>query len=157
MFLDHIQWRTTVSRTPPDVSSARRKDFYLTTHKTYNWQTSMPPGGIRTHNSSRRAAADVRLRPRGYWDRLLLKITVINSFCDWLQSDFESHSTTGKNTFPTNYNLRNMFYLSAVYTYVHSSLSSLNRLRHVILNTLRTGSFKLFKRPFPRFITILTL
>jgi hypothetical protein len=25
------------------------------------------------------------------------------------------------------------------------------------LNTLRTGSFKLFKRPFPGFLTILTL
>ena len=25
------------------------------------------------------------------------------------------------------------------------------------VNTLRTGSFKLFKRPFPRFLTILTL
>ena len=29
----------------------------------------MPPGGIRTHNLSRRAAADLRLRPRGHWDR----------------------------------------------------------------------------------------
>jgi hypothetical protein len=27
------------------------------------------PGGIRSHNLSRRAAADVRLRPRGHWDR----------------------------------------------------------------------------------------
>jgi len=27
------------------------------------------PGGIRTHNLSRRAAADPRLRPRGHWDR----------------------------------------------------------------------------------------
>jgi len=26
-----------------------------------------------------------------------------------------------------------------------------------ILNTLKTGSFKLFKRPFPGFLTILTL
>ena len=26
------------------------------------------PGGIRTHNLSRRAAADPRLRPRGHWD-----------------------------------------------------------------------------------------
>ena len=29
------------------------------------------PGGIRTHNLSRRAAKDLRLRPRGHWDRLL--------------------------------------------------------------------------------------
>ena len=27
------------------------------------------PGGIRTHNLSRRAAADLRHRPRGHWDR----------------------------------------------------------------------------------------
>ena len=27
------------------------------------------PGGIRTHKLSRRAATDVRLRPRGRWDR----------------------------------------------------------------------------------------
>ena len=26
------------------------------------------PGGNRTHNFSRRAAADLRLRPRGHWD-----------------------------------------------------------------------------------------
>jgi hypothetical protein len=26
-------------------------------------------GGIRTHDCSRRAAVDVRLRPRGHWDR----------------------------------------------------------------------------------------
>ena len=29
------------------------------------------PGKIRTHNLSRRAAEDLRLRPRGHWDRLL--------------------------------------------------------------------------------------
>jgi len=29
----------------------------------------MPPGGIRTHDLSRREAADLSLRPRGYWDR----------------------------------------------------------------------------------------
>jgi len=27
------------------------------------------PGGIRTHDLSRRAAADLRLRPRGHWER----------------------------------------------------------------------------------------
>jgi hypothetical protein len=27
------------------------------------------PGGIQTHNPSKRAAADTRLRPRGHWDR----------------------------------------------------------------------------------------
>ena len=30
------------------------------------------PGGIRTYNSSKRAAAESRHRPRGHWDRQLL-------------------------------------------------------------------------------------
>jgi len=38
----------------------------------------MPPGGIQTHDLSRRAAADLRLRPRGYWDRQVLCITINN-------------------------------------------------------------------------------
>ena len=68
-FLDDTQWRTIVGRSPLDEWSARRRDLYLTTHNTHNKQTSMAPSGIRTHNLSRRAAADLRLRPRGYWDR----------------------------------------------------------------------------------------
>jgi hypothetical protein len=32
-------------------------------------QTSMPPGGIRTHDPSKRSAVDLRLRTRGHWDR----------------------------------------------------------------------------------------
>ena len=68
-FLDHTQRRTTVGRTPLDEWPARRGDIYMTTHNTQNRQTSMPPDGIRTHDFSRRAAADLRLRPRGHWDR----------------------------------------------------------------------------------------
>jgi len=34
---------TTFSRTPLDELSSRRRYFYLTTHVTHNWQTSMPP------------------------------------------------------------------------------------------------------------------
>ena len=30
----------------------------------------MSPGGIRTHDLSRRAAVDLRLRPRVHWDQL---------------------------------------------------------------------------------------
>ena len=69
-FLDHTQRRTTFGRTPLDEWSARRRDLYLTTHNNHNRQISMPPGGIRTHDLSRRVAADLRLRPRGHWDRL---------------------------------------------------------------------------------------
>ena len=43
----------------------------------------------------------------------------------------------------------------------HQTSRYLGKSRHRaasrILNTLRTGSFKLFKRPFPGFLTILTL
>jgi hypothetical protein len=59
----------TVGRTPLDEGPARRRDLYLTTHNTHNRQTSMPPSRIRTHDPSKRVAADPRLRPRGHWDR----------------------------------------------------------------------------------------
>ena len=64
-FLDHTRRRTTVGRTPLDEWSARRRDLYLTTHNIHN---KLPcPDGNRTHNLSRRAAADLRLRPRGHF------------------------------------------------------------------------------------------
>ena len=37
------------------------------------------PGGIRTHNLSRRGAADLRLRPRGHWDRQLVLLLILKS------------------------------------------------------------------------------
>jgi len=45
-FLDHTQRQTTVGRTPLDEWSARRRDLYLTTHNTHNWQITMPPVGF---------------------------------------------------------------------------------------------------------------
>ena len=39
------------------------------THNTHNRQTFMSPGGIRTRNSSKPAATDPHLRPRGHCDR----------------------------------------------------------------------------------------
>jgi len=45
-FLDHTQRRTTLSRTPLDEWSARRKDLCLKTHITHNRQTSMSPAGF---------------------------------------------------------------------------------------------------------------
>ena len=59
-FLDHTQRHTTFGRTPLDEWSIRRKDLYLTTRQSQ--QTNIhDPGGIRTHNRSRRAAKDLRL------------------------------------------------------------------------------------------------
>ena len=54
------------------------------------------PGGIRTHNLSRRAAVDLRLRPRGHWDRsysglFLCKIKVtsfgVHNYCRSVLAD----------------------------------------------------------------------
>ena len=43
------------------------RDLYLTTHNTYK-KDIHAPGWIRTHNPSKRATADPRLRRRGNWD-----------------------------------------------------------------------------------------
>jgi len=79
-FLEHTQRRTTLARTPVDKWSDRRRDLYLTTDNTY----IHAPGRNRTHNLSRRVAADLRLRPCGHWDQLRrLWILVI-----WNQASF---------------------------------------------------------------------
>jgi hypothetical protein len=77
--LDHTQRRTTFGMTPLNVWSARRRDLYLTTHNTHNRQTSMPPGGIWTHDLSRQAAPELRLRWRGHWDRRINTTTLLKS------------------------------------------------------------------------------
>ena len=41
----------------------------LTTHNSHSRQTFMPPVGFEPTIFSRRAAADLRLRLRGHWDR----------------------------------------------------------------------------------------
>ena len=71
-FLDHTQRHTTVGRTLLDERSVPRRDIYLTTQNTQQPDIHVH-SGFRTHNLNRRAAADLRLRPRGYWDlRLFL-------------------------------------------------------------------------------------
>jgi hypothetical protein len=59
---------TTIGRTPLDEWSAGRRELYLTTHNTHKRHIHTT-GGIRTHNPTKRAAADSRLRPYGPWDR----------------------------------------------------------------------------------------
>jgi len=58
--------------------------------ETSTWQHSQQtnfhaPGGIRTHDLSRRAAADIRLRPRGHWGRPFcdvgLELLKVNYVC----------------------------------------------------------------------------
>ena len=69
-FPDHNQRRTTVGRTHLDELSARRRDLYLTTHNTHNRLTSIPPVGFEPTIWGRRVAAELRVRPRGHWDRI---------------------------------------------------------------------------------------
>jgi len=86
-FLDHTKRHTTVGRTPLDEWSVRLRDLYLTTQNTHNRQTSMLPGRIRTHNPSRRAAVDLRLRPRSHWDRpLVFSVISVRSEDLWLMN-----------------------------------------------------------------------
>ena len=64
-FLDHIQWLTTLGRTPLDEWPARRRDLYLTTQ--HSQQTNIRAADwIRPHNLSRQ---DLRFRPRDHWNQ----------------------------------------------------------------------------------------
>jgi hypothetical protein len=67
-FRDHTQRRATVGRTTLGrvISSSHRPLPDNTQPKNTH-----APCGIRTHDRSRRAAVDLRLSPRGYWDRYL--------------------------------------------------------------------------------------
>ena len=67
-FLDHTTTHHSRYRTPLDEWSARHIDLYLKAHNTHNRQTSMPRQDSNPH-FSKPAAADLRLRPRGHWDR----------------------------------------------------------------------------------------
>jgi hypothetical protein len=55
------------------------------------------PGGTGTHNPSKRAAADPRLRPRGHWDRRGLLTSLIYGF---VQTMLYYHSVLKENNFP---------------------------------------------------------
>jgi hypothetical protein len=59
---DHTQTHITVGRIPLDEGSARRRDLYLTTQTLTKEKKIHAPGGIRTHDPSKRSAADLRLR-----------------------------------------------------------------------------------------------
>ena len=58
------------------ISSLQRP---LPDNTQHSQQTDIyAPGGIRTHNLSRRAAVHPHLRPRGHWDRQILHLLVAN-------------------------------------------------------------------------------
>jgi len=58
------------------ISSSQRS---LPGNTQYSQQTDIhAPGRIRTHNLSRRAAEDLRLRPQGHWDRPIVHVGNVN-------------------------------------------------------------------------------
>jgi hypothetical protein len=79
-----IRRHTTLGRTTLDEWSALHRDLYLTIQ--HSQQTDIhAPGGIWTRSPRKRAAANLRLRPCGHWDRPLLslghKMDTHISFC----------------------------------------------------------------------------
>ena len=68
---DHTHWiQETMQESFARVISPPQRT--LTTHNTHKRQNIHAPGGIRTHNRSKREAADQRLRPRGHRERHFL-------------------------------------------------------------------------------------
>jgi hypothetical protein len=55
------------TRDRPDAETSTSQHKHCTRDKIH------APDGIRTHDPSKRSAADLRLRPRGQWDRLFEK------------------------------------------------------------------------------------
>ena len=55
------------------------------------------PCGIRTHDLSRRAVADLRFRPRGYWDRQYTYVQSLYFFCGSFKDTFNIAETIALN------------------------------------------------------------
>jgi hypothetical protein len=72
--LDHTQRHTTVGRAPLNEWSARHRDPSIWQHKHSQETNIHARGGIRTHDPSKPSAADLRLRPRGSWDRPIERV-----------------------------------------------------------------------------------
>jgi len=76
-FYIHTQRRTTVGRLLW-TSDQPVAETSTSQHTTLTRDRHSCPGGFRTHNPSKRTAADLDLRPRGHWDRLKLNIQPIS-------------------------------------------------------------------------------
>jgi hypothetical protein len=61
-----------------DQLVAETSTWQHTTHTTDNRLNIHAPGGIRTHDRSRRAAVDLSLRPSGYWERHSKTLPTLN-------------------------------------------------------------------------------
>jgi hypothetical protein len=80
-FRDHTQRRATVGRTASGrVISSSQRPLPDNTQRT----NIHAPGGIRTLNLNRRAAEDLRLRPRGHWDPYMYIYYIIISVASYM-------------------------------------------------------------------------
>ena len=74
----HNSWGFYITHNDPPQSVGLLWTSDQLVAETSSWQHTTDkhrcPGGIRTHDLSRRAAADVRLRPRGHWDRHIYRV-----------------------------------------------------------------------------------
>ena len=70
------QRSTTVGRTTLDEWSTRRRELWQNTTLTTD-KHPCPPPGFEPANISRRAAADLRLRPCGHWNLHRVRMTSI--------------------------------------------------------------------------------
>ena len=62
------------------ISSSQRP---LPDNTQHSQQTDIhAPGGIRTYNPSKRAAVDLRLRPRGHWNPQIIYVLYITDVVD---------------------------------------------------------------------------
>jgi hypothetical protein len=82
----------------------------------------MRPGGIQTHDLSRRAAVDLHLSPRGHWDRQLYCTTVL-LYC---KQNGISSTKINIHLFGTSPNC--VFWLSLIYDMLFVPLNALKML-----------------------------
>jgi hypothetical protein len=73
---NHIQWHTTLSRTPPNDWSAQCRDLYLTTHNTQQATNINAP---RWDSNPQSQQVSGRLRLCGHWDQQI-RILHSNNF-----------------------------------------------------------------------------
>jgi len=83
-FPDHTRRRTTVGRNSltsdkPVAETSNWGEEEEEEKPQHSQHTDIhAPGGIRIHSLSKRAAADLRFRPRGHWDRLRETLAILN-------------------------------------------------------------------------------
>ena len=65
-----------------EVISSTQRLLHENSHHSQQTNTSAP-GGIRNHNLKRRAAADLRLRLRGQWDRIFTPLVNIIGYVNF--------------------------------------------------------------------------